>query len=356
MRNYIRTNSKGGVEIIILLIIIAASLAFVGGFTPHKKFTPPPGISIVSLKDQDANTPQSSLQLKAPAIITAISTPMPTPFTPVPTPIPTPKVVCNTNNGYPIEGSCYCPFWVVQCKNRQCEKIISYNNQQISEPDASNCIDNVSGLNQDRKYFDEMCDQWGRNEDGTYCVGKPVIYLYPEKKTLIDVLVETTGIIVTSDPIYPEGGWKNVLAYPDGTLIYQEKKYRELFYESSVSYINPPEKGIVVNKDDIEKLLGELNKKLGLTGFESKELTDFWVPRLKNLKSPYVFVSLIEKEEKEKIDKIKINPKPNILLEVLYYFKPLEKPVEAKFLTLPTTPKREGFVAVEWGGTIDFEN
>ncbi len=160
---------------------------------------------------------------------------------------------------------------------------------------------------------------------------------------------------MVSDPLYPLGGWRNVTAYPDGTLIYQGKKYRELFYESSISEIKAPDKGFLVESLNIEKTLKDLNIKLGLTDFESKELTDFWAPRLKALHSPYIFVSLVEKEEKEKIDKLNIHPKPDTLIEILYYFKPADKYFKTKPLMLPQTPKRQGFVAVEWGGTIDPE-
>jgi len=66
-----------------------------------------------------------------------------------------------------------------------------------------------------------------------------------------------------------------------------------------------------------------------------------------------VLISLIKKKDKDKIDKINIKPNPDILIEVLYYFKPLDKQISIKPPELPQAPKRVGFTAVEWGGTID---
>ena len=47
---------------------------------------------------------------------------------------------------------------------------------------------------------------------------------------------------------------------------------------------------------------------------------------------------------------LEINPNPDTLIRILMTFKGLEKPIDIEEQQL-VTPKRTGFVAVEWGGT-----
>jgi len=188
------------------------------------------------------------------------------------------------------------------------------------------------------------------------CIAKPVIYLYPTVATLVDVLVKVPGKIFISDPLYPEGGWKNVLAYPDGSLLYKNQKYSELFFESDVDKVNAPQSGIVIAKKDLTKTLTEAITKLGLIGAEKKEFLDFWIPVLNELDSPYILFSVLDNAEKERVDHVEISPKPDTFIAFIAYFKPLAAPpVNLKVLSLPENPpERIGFTAVEWGGTIDY--
>lgn len=343
---------------IILGVVFLGALTITGGLLPSKRkpVTTVPS-DVVVLRDQGGSSLEQGLQLKTLEQITPTPVPVPTPM-PVPISTPIPIAYCPSDNGIPIDNTCQCNLYKVECQNHRCVRIINPFTGRDED-----CSWGPGGS------FDSRCpagpmstpDCWcsiprltGRDGTGLYCVAKPVIYLYPTKKTLVDVSVETTGKIVVSDPLYPLGGWKNVTVYPDGKLIYQNKEYRELFYETSVTDIKKPDDGLIIKARDIEKTLKELNNKLGLTEFESKELTDFWIPRLKNLSSNYVLISLVDQEEKNKIDRLNIKPTPDTLIEILYYFKPLNETINIKPLNLPPTPKRIGFTAVEWGGTIEY--
>ena len=47
-----------------------------------------------------------------------------------------------------------------------------------------------------------------------------------------------------------------------------------------------------------------------------------------------------------------INPTPDTLIRVLMTYKGLDKPIEGiTEQQLPTTPIRDGFTVVEWGGS-----
>jgi len=187
----------------------------------------------------------------------------------------------------------------------------------------------------------------------TACVYKPVVYLYPQKPTSVSVLVRVPGKVIVSDPLYPEGGWKNVLAFPDGTLDYQEKTYKELFYETSLTkHVAMPETGIVIPINELEKQLRFLTGKLGLITHEQQEFLDFWIPVVKHMQTPYVFFSIVSPEVKESIDHLDISPLPQTRIEFIAYFKPLQKPINIKPLVFPALQQRVGFTEVEWGGMI----
>jgi hypothetical protein len=194
----------------------------------------------------------------------------------------------------------------------------------------------------------------GRTDCLAYCLAKPVIYLYPTQPTNVSVSVVSPGTVVVSDPHYPEGGWKNVLAHPDGTLLYNNKKYSELFYETSLTQKIPePKKGIIIAHKDIETILQKAITQFGLKGQEEKEFLEYWVPQLQSLNSPYIFFSILDPEIKESLDKLVISPEPDTRIELIAYFKPLQKPIKVAPLSLPDQPPaRVGFTEVEWGGTI----
>ena len=188
---------------------------------------------------------------------------------------------------------------------------------------------------------------------GTYCVGKPVIYLYPEKPTSVDVTLTIPGEIYISIPSYPQSGWKNVLAEPDGTLTYQGKTYHELYYESKVNTNLKPAGGIIIPMSELSGKLSELTGKLGLKSSEQKEFLAYWLPKLEELQKPYILFSVLTSVQKESVDHVEISPKPDTFINFLAYFKGLDFPVETQPLVIPAPTKRTGFTAVEWGGTID---
>lgn len=196
------------------------------------------------------------------------------------------------------------------------------------------------------------------NGDGVYCIAKPVIYLYPTEPTVVDVKVTfQEGSVYISDPLYDTSfnGWDDVLALPDGTLTYQGKTYYDLFYETTAKNVAAPRTGMIIPAATLEKDIQKLVYKLGLKGREQDEFLEYWLPTLRDLNSPYFLVGVIEKHEKERIDLVHISPKPDAFIEFLIYFKPLEYPIAVDPLILPQDPpKRVGFTAVEWGGTIEF--
>jgi hypothetical protein len=187
------------------------------------------------------------------------------------------------------------------------------------------------------------------------CIGKPVIYLYPTHQMTVSVSLKIPGTIVKSDPVYPQNGWQNIQAYPNGSLLYNNTYYHELFYESSVTIPIPmPETGIVIPIKDLSQKLEKITHQLGLIPNEQQEFLNYWMPILDATHSPYIFFSVLPENEKESVDHVDISPRPDTSIAFIAYFKPLSHPITTSPLILPQKPlARHGFTSVEWGGTLE---
>ena len=176
--------------------------------------------------------------------------------------------------------------------------------------------------------------------------GKPVIYLYP--KTDTDVSVAVGANVTVSEPLYPIGGWKNVLARPNGQLRYQGQEYSSLFWEGQGNGEYPAiTRGTVVEQKD---MLATIEKQLASQGLQGQEITDFisfWKPNLP--KEPYVRLTWLTLPQINVLAPLQVSPSPNTTIRVFLDFEGLSKPI-----SLPAqefnSPQREGFTLVEWGG------
>ncbi len=189
--------------------------------------------------------------------------------------------------------------------------------------------------------------------DGAYsCYNacKPVLYLYPEHKTSVTVSLTHPEYIVTSYPKY-NNNW-SVTAMPNGNIydkngrsyyaLYWDEKYY-VSKENSIDFST----GFYVNKNTASSFLEDKLDIIGLNEREANELIMYWLPVLEKNEHSLVYFELTN--EREKNNKININPKPDSLLRVLIHIKKVNTKVAIKPETL-TTFKRVGFTAVEWGG------
>jgi hypothetical protein len=180
--------------------------------------------------------------------------------------------------------------------------------------------------------------------------GKPVVYLYPETETLVDVKVGAQ--VTVSEPTYPQAtGWEKVWAKPSGELTYQNEKYNSLFWEGlgDGEYPNVEGVGFVVTQED---LLPTIEKQLAQQGLNAKELADFmefWAEHLPT--TPYVKLTWLTTAQMNTLAPLAISPKPQTVIRVFLDARGLETPVTLREQKL-TAPAREGFTVVEWGGLL----
>ncbi|MCX6727620.1 MAG: hypothetical protein NTX11_02290 [Candidatus Saccharibacteria bacterium] len=175
---------------------------------------------------------------------------------------------------------------------------------------------------------------------------KPVVYLYPQKATNVSVSVGAN--VTISDPLYPTGGWTNVLAQPNGALTYQGKSFGSLFWEGQGNGAYPDiTSGTVVARSKAIATITEQLKQQGLQGREITEFISFWKPNLPN--TPFVRLSWLSTRQLNELAPLTVLPKPDTTIRVFLDFEGLQKPVNMPAQTLKT-PKRNGFTVVEWGG------
>ena len=180
-------------------------------------------------------------------------------------------------------------------------------------------------------------------------VEKPIIYLYPTKEINATVKLLQEDKIICSYPKYVDS-W-NVLANPNGELmdLNTGRQLYSLYYESeSVEEYTITNEGFVVKGENSAKFLEEKLEVLGLTEREAEEFIIYWLPKLET--NNYNYIRFATNDEINANMPLEINPNPDTIIRVLMTFKGLDNPIEVKEQQL-VTPERNGFVAVEWGGT-----
>ncbi len=177
---------------------------------------------------------------------------------------------------------------------------------------------------------------------------KPIIYLYPEKEIEVSVKLGSPEKLTCSYPKYTTG-W-NVIASPDGTLIDTTtgRKLYSLYWEGIASEKGNFKEGFVVKGDETIEFLEEKLEILGLNEFEAEEFIVYWLPKLESNK--YNYIRFATMEEINKNMPLEFSVEPDTIIRVLMQYKGLDKYIEVKEQEL-STPERNGFVVVEWGGS-----
>lgn len=178
-------------------------------------------------------------------------------------------------------------------------------------------------------------------------LAKPVIYLYPEKAQETRVNVElTAGTFTVTEPALQDG-WQ-VTAYPDGTLVDEDgRTWPYLFWEADSQGEFQFEEGFVVPGQDTGAFLEKALAVLGLNEKERQDFLEYWLPLME--KNPYNQIAF-QQEEYTSLAALIIDPAPDTLIRVFMAWKGLQEPVEMKEQAL-TPVSRQGYTAVEWGGT-----
>ena len=205
------------------------------------------------------------------------------------------------------------------------------------------------------EYVDECVEGWyvaetitvtGVDEIYFRVDAKPVIYLYPEEKTKVQVKLDYSGKLTCTYPKY-ENGWE-VIAQEDGTLLdANSQAYNYLYWEGINAIEYDFSRGFCVKGEDTATFLEKSLEALGLSRKEANEFIVYWLPQLEC--NPYNLISF-QSENYTDSAKLEITPKPNTMIRVFMAWMPLEEAVQIESQILTST-ERKGFTVVEWGGT-----
>lgn len=225
----------------------------------------------------------------------------------------------------------------------------AYSNDSFFWLDASCCdyiedkddIDEALSTDYEEKYEDYM-------ERNAYTVDKPVIYLYPEEdNTCISAQLDINGSFTCLDPAFNiENGW-NVFADRNGDIHLDGKTYDYLFWEAELYANFNFDQGFCVAGDKTQEFLERVLPQLGLNEKETDQFIEYWLPIME--KNPYNVISF-QTNEYTDCAGLEITPKPDTMIRVFMAFYASDSFVEMPEQTF-TCPEREGFVAVEWGGS-----
>lgn len=181
---------------------------------------------------------------------------------------------------------------------------------------------------------------------------KPVIYLYSEQETKVNVQLSFNGTLTSTYPTLPPEGW-TVTAQPDGTLTDEEgRSYRYLFWEGVADVDWKQDSGFLVKAEDAREFLEQSLTQLGLNELEQNDFITYWLPKLE--KNGESFVTFAAEQYTDNAV-LTVTPQPDSVLRVQMLISKVDDSNRAAFQKLPEQElprfEREGFVLVEWGGT-----
>ena len=188
------------------------------------------------------------------------------------------------------------------------------------------------------------------NGESIHRIDKPIIYLYPETETDVEVKLSNPERLTVTYPKY-EDGW-NVKAWPNGDLIDKKSGNRlyALYWEGEADYGDiDTDEGFVIEGEGVARFLEEKLEILGLNYKEKEEFITYWLPKME--KNKYNYVKFLTADEIEEDMAIEVSVEPETTIRVRMIFSGMEEWRDVKEQKLENAPGRNGFTLVEWGGS-----
>jgi len=219
---------------------------------------------------------------------------------------------------------------------------------QITKDNYTGNSNNVNSNNQQNTVITTPNSSINWTDNPAIELKKPIIYLYSQETIELTVKLGNPEKITCSYPKYKEG-WK-VIAEPSGILtdVETQRKLYALYWEGIESLKTEMTEGFVVKGEDTIEFLEEKLEILGLNEKEAEEFIIYWLPQMQNNK--YNYIRFATKEEINEYMPLEFSVQPDSIIRILMQFKAINEYKEIPEQNLET-PKRDGFVAVEWGGT-----
>ena len=178
-------------------------------------------------------------------------------------------------------------------------------------------------------------------------IAKPIIYLYPNTETSINLVLWKSENLWYTYPKYDLSKWWNVIAYPNWDLedLDSWRKLYALYREWKNTSETNFDEWFIVEWKDIIPFLEEKLEILWLNEREAEEFIVYWLPQMEWNKWNLIRFESIE-EQNENMPLI-ITPRPDTLIRVTMDWKAINEPIKIPEQKL-ISPIRSGFVVVEW--------
>lgn len=179
---------------------------------------------------------------------------------------------------------------------------------------------------------------------------KPVIYLYPEEKIKVSVKVSPNGGFTFTKPEYNQG-WE-VEVSQDGKIkdLKTEQEYDYLYWEGIGLNYPRREEGFVIKRENLNEFFDQKLSLLGLNKIEIGDFKEYWLKRLSD--KPYYKISFLTQNEFNRIAPLSFSLNPETIIRVMMTSEGLNKFESIPEQKLLVAPARNGFTAIEWGGTL----
>ena len=183
---------------------------------------------------------------------------------------------------------------------------------------------------------------------------KPVIYIYPENETDVEVRLKLNDgemLCTYPDPVTDgdEYVW-NMHALPGGTLYDADgTEYSYLFWEAS-AYAEPDfSQGFCVKGGDTAEFLRTTLAEIGLTPEEYNEFIVYWLPRMQDNEYNLISFQTDNYNESCPLEVIAADGETADVLRVMMAWQAADEYVEIEPQSFEGF-ERNGFSVVEWGG------
>ncbi|MFT6500191.1 MAG: hypothetical protein ACJASQ_000298 [Crocinitomicaceae bacterium] len=144
----------------------------------------------------------------------------------------------------------------------------------------------------------------------TIHVKKPVIYLYPETKTEVNIQLNTTGDLTFTYPEYNDG-W-SVTADSLGNITNNGETFNYLFWEGEHQFNTTKldsNQGVIVPQNELVSYLEGALTKFGFTSKEKADFITYWVPNMKDVTNLYIY--FLFNEACDEFATLDISPEPS---------------------------------------------
>lgn len=147
--------------------------------------------------------------------------------------------------------------------------------------------------------------------------GSPTIFIYGKKDTRAIIIPK--AILTYSDPAVDDNNLWEIQVKNDGSLEINQRQYSYLYYEYQPIKFNKPEKGWLIEKNNLKQLANTISSQLKLNNKENERLIFELNFAASDIKGNYFFVGLVNQEELNQKLPLTITPNPDKIYRYHFY-------------------------------------